>query len=165
MRLTTFLFSLCLLAALALAQISSAPKDAAQSGTQLTQRPSATDGVRMWRRAEIRVVPLDLVAANRVELQSLRERQARLEADSRKLDLSDPATREQISRQLQLIRAALSYADREDSDQGKSVAALDVQRHLNQIEGQMMCEACHTSVMSRLDAHQDRAMTHAVVNN
>ena len=154
MRIATFLFAPCLVAVLALAQISSLPKEssAPQAGTRLSQRAPdsrSNDGVRMWRRAEIRVVPLDVVAANRAEFQSLRDRLARIEVDSRRLELSDPAVREQISRQLQLIRAALAYADRQDSDYGKSPSAMEVQRHLNQIEGQMMCEACHTAVVAR----------------
>jgi hypothetical protein len=154
MRTASFLFALCLVAVLALAQISSINKHSAvpRAETRVSQRSPDSRGldrVRMWSRAEIRVVPLDLVAANRVELQSLRERQARLESDSRKLELSDPAAGEQISRQLQLIRAALAYADRQDSDYGKSPSAVEVQRHLNRIEGQTMCEACHTSVVAR----------------
>ena len=154
MRTASFLFALCLVAVLALAQISSINKHSAvpRAETRVSQRgpdSRGLDRVRMWSRAEIRVVPLDLVAANRVELQSLHERQVRLESDSRKLELSDPAAREQISRQLQLIRAALAYADRQDSDDGKSPSAVEVQRHLNRIEGQTMCEACHTSVVAR----------------
>ena len=168
MRTPAFLFALCLVAVLALAQISSLNNQSSvpQPGTRGSQGgpdSRAGDGVRMWRRAEIRVVPLDVVAANRVELQSLRERQARIEGDSRKLDLSDPAVREQVSRQLQLIRAALAYADRQDSDYGKSASAVEVQRHLNQIEGQMMCEACHTSIVATIDAGQNRGAKHGLV--
>jgi hypothetical protein len=154
MRTASFLFALCLAAVLALAQISSlhTQSPVPQAGTRVTQRgpdSRGIDSVRMWSRAEIRVLPLDVIAANRVELQSLRDRQKRIEADSRKLELSDPAVREQISRQLQLVRAALAYADRQDSDYGKSPSAMEVQRHLNRIEGQTMCEACHTSVVAR----------------
>jgi hypothetical protein len=60
-----------------------------------------------------------------------------------RLDRSDPAVREQLSRQLQIMRALLNYAERQDTDQG-SLVALQVQRHLNKIEGQVMCEACHS---------------------
>jgi hypothetical protein len=153
MRSPAFLFALCLVAVVPLAQISQPkPSSALPPAATASQRipdSRSNDGVRMWRRAEIRVVPLDIAAANRAELLSLRDRQARIEADSTMLELSDPAVRQLISRQLQLSRAALAYAERQDSDHGKSPAALDVQRHLNQIEGQMMCEACHTAVVAR----------------
>ena len=59
------------------------------------------------------------------------------------LEVSDLAVREQLSRQRQLMRALLSYAERQDTDKGKSLVAVQVQRHLNRIEGQVMCEACH----------------------
>jgi hypothetical protein len=108
----------------------------------------------MWRRAEIRVMPMDLVAADKAELASLRERIARAEADSRRLDVSDPAVREQFLRQFQLMEALLSYAERRDSDEGKSPSAVEVQRHLNQIEGQRMCEACHSRAGGMVGAGQ-----------
>src|SRR5689334_18371583 len=84
--------------------------------TQTEQRAPGGDAVRMWRRAQIRVVPLDLFAGDKAELESLRARVARAEADAARLS-PDPATREQLSRQLQLMKALLSYADRIQSDQ------------------------------------------------
>jgi hypothetical protein len=47
------------------------------------------------------------------------------------------------------MNALLTYIDRERSDQGKSVAALEVQRHLNEIEGRVNCQACHTGVVAK----------------
>jgi hypothetical protein len=105
----------------------------------------------MWRRAEIRVVPLDLVAADRAELQSLQARIVEAEVDAVRLSPPDPAVREQLSRQAQLMKALLALAERQDSDQGKSPEAIQVQRHLNQIEGQRMCEACHNRMVARSD--------------
>jgi hypothetical protein len=157
MRITTFLFALSLVTGLVLAETSSVWQPSAVAGApvQLSQRASDSqnigDGVRMWRRAEIRVMPLDLVAADRAELQSLRARIAEAEVDATRLSSSDPAVREQLSRQLQLMKALLSYAERQDSDQGKSPAALEVQQHLNRIEGQTMCEACHNRIVARRD--------------
>lgn len=106
----------------------------------------------MWRRAEIQVLPLDMAAANRAELESLRRRVASVEAESvaGNVYLIDPAVRERLAQQLQLIRALLSYAERRESDEGKSQVALQVQRHLNRIEGKMACEACHPSLVSRV---------------
>jgi hypothetical protein len=149
MRIPAFLFALSLVTASVLPQSSQvrpvSPR--AHLSVPSTEHGSATqssgDGVRMLRRADILVLPVELIVANRAELGSLRERVAQAELDITRLDLSDPATREQLSRQLQLIRALLNYADRQDTDNGKSLVALQVQRHLNRIEGQVMCEACH----------------------
>src|SRR5690348_1455459 len=117
-----------------------APAAAAQ--TQPNVRGS--DTARMWRRAQISVVPLDLVAADRAELESLRAGVRQAEADIARLGPLDTPAREQIARQVQLMRSLLNYADRHDSDQGKGATALEVQRRLNRIEGEIMCEACHT---------------------
>jgi hypothetical protein len=105
---------------------------------------TSSDGVRMLRRADIIVTPVEVAVANRAELASLRDRVAEAEVDMTRLDRSDPAVREQLSRQLQIMRALLNYAERQDTDQGKGLVALQVQRHLNKIEGQVMCEACHS---------------------
>jgi len=155
MRLLSFLFALCFVAILALAEVlsphqspatSPAPARPAQDATQTW---SGNDSTRMWRRAEIRVMPLDLLAANRAELQSLRERVAQAESDSNRLGSPDQAVREQLSRQFELMRALLRFAQRQESDAGKSATAIEVQRHLNRIEGQMMCEACHSGIVAR----------------
>ena len=106
-----------------------------------TQRSS--HGVRMSRLAEILVVPVDLAAANRAELASLRDRVAQAESASQLLDVPDLAVREHISRQAQLLRALLRYEEMRDADAGKSPAALQVQRRLNKIEGRSRCEVCH----------------------
>jgi hypothetical protein len=102
------------------------------------------DGVLMLRRADIVVIPMELAVTNKAELASLRDRVAEAEVDLTRLDLPDPALREQLSRQLQLTRALLNYAERQETDQGKGLVVLQVQRHLNKIEGQAMCEACHS---------------------
>jgi hypothetical protein len=157
MRIATFLFALSLVTGLVLAdssaewQLSAAPSAPVQLTPRQTDLQGSGDGIRMWRRAEIRVMPLGLVAADKAELQSLRTRVTEAEVDAAKLAPSDPAVREQFSRQIQLMRALLSFTERQDSDQGKSPTALQVQQHLNQIEGQIMCEACHNRVVARRD--------------
>ncbi|MBZ5596707.1 MAG: hypothetical protein LAN83_00150 [Acidobacteriia bacterium] len=156
MRTATFLFALSFVTVLMLADSSSVWQPAAVQSVpvQLTQRETdlqSGDGVRMWRRAEIRVMPVDLVAADKAELQSLRTRIAEAEVDAARLAPSDPAVREQFSRQIQLMKALLTFAERQDSNQGKSPTALQVQQHLNQIEGQVMCEACHNRILARTD--------------
>ena len=156
MRTATFLFALSFVTVLMLADSSSGWQPAAVQSVpvQLTQRETdlqSGDGVRMWRRAEIRVMPVDLVAADKAELQSLRTRIAEAEVDAARLAPSDPAVREQFSRQIQLMKALLTFAERQDSNQGKSPTALQVQQHLNQIEGQVMCEACHNRILARTD--------------
>lgn len=155
MRIATFLFALSLVTGLVLAdssaewQLSAAPSTPVQLLPRQTDLQGSGDGIRMWRRAEIRVIPLDLVAADRAELQSLRTRVTEAEVDAARLAPSDPAVREQFSRQVQLMKAMLTFAERQDSDQGKSPTALQVQQHLNRIEGQMMCEACHNRILAR----------------
>jgi hypothetical protein len=158
MRPWTFLFVclLVLIGVFAFAQTlspASAPgQDPSSSlfNPQSSIPPLASDGIQMWRRAEIRVVPEDLFAADKAELASLREQIAHAESDSQKVDLSAPALREQISRQMRLMRTLLNFAERQYSDQGKSAPALAVQKHLNQIEGQRNCEACHAYGMAQL---------------
>jgi len=157
MRITTFLCALSMVAVVLVAETSSYQHPTLVPIAQLQSRASsAGDGVQMWRRAEIQVVPLDLAIANRAELDSLRRRVERVEADAvaGNVYLTDPAVRERLTQQLQLIRALLSYAERRDSDQGKSQVALQVQHHLNRIEGRMACEACHPSLVSRVGSNR-----------
>jgi len=152
MRIATFLFALSLAAALLLADTSSLKPSPVlhPAAVPVAQANSfsASDGVRMLGRADIRVFPLELVVAQRAELESFRDRVARARADGAGLYLSDPAVRQQLARQIQLMDAILSYAERLNSDAGKSATALEVQRNLNHIEGHMMCEACHTTVIA-----------------
>ncbi|MGC2196260.1 MAG: hypothetical protein WA628_16435 [Terriglobales bacterium] len=148
MRTAAFLFALSLGTASVLPQASlvqhaSPPAQPPMHFNDGRAAQNSGDGVQMLRRADILVVPVELTVANRAELASLRDRVAQAEMDMTKLDPWDPAAREQLSRQRQLMRALLSYAERQDTDKGKSLMALQVQRHLNRIEGQIMCEACH----------------------
>jgi hypothetical protein len=153
MRTPVLLFVVSLLTAVLVAQAHLYHPDLVtpQSSTKLSQtRPDvwSSDGERMWSRAHIRVIPLDVVAANKTELESLRNRVSRAELDTWKLASSYPAIREQLYRQVELNRALLQYAERQDSEAGKSSAALQVQRHLNEIEGRRYCEACHAQVIA-----------------
>lgn len=147
-----FLLALCVVGALVLAQTLSDPALNDRGTPHLNQMmPAHPTGIgeRMWRRAEIRVVPLDLYLANRVELDSLRARVEQAQSDAAKLEAPDPAARELLYRQQQLLKVLLNLAERQESNAGKGPAALEVQRHLNEIEGRVMCEACHTGVVAR----------------
>jgi len=152
MRIAEFLFALSLLSASVLLLPQSLPIRNDPPPAQLSTlsndggstAQTSSDGVRMLRRADIVVIPVELAVANKAELASLRDRVAEVEVEMTRLDVTDPAVREQLSRQLQLMRAFLNYAERQQTDQGKGLVALQVQRHLNKIEGQVMCEACHT---------------------
>jgi hypothetical protein len=150
MRIAAFLFVLSLVTASVLPQTSPLRHASPPAHPPLASNDSgsaaqnSSDGVRMLRRVDILVVPVELSVANKAELASLRDRVAQAEVDMTRLDLSDPAVREQLSRQRQLMRALLSYAEQQNTDNGKSLVALQVQRHLNRIEGQVMCEACHS---------------------
>jgi hypothetical protein len=156
MRILTFLCALFLVAIVLVAETSPYQHSTPQPVAQFQDRDFAGDGTRMWRRAEIEVMPLDLAAANRAELESLRRRARQVEADATagNFYLTDPAVRERLNQQLTLIRALLDYAERRDSNQGKSQTAMQVQHHLNRIEGRMACEACHPSVVSRIDGNR-----------
>jgi hypothetical protein len=152
MRNVAFLLVICVVGALALTQTLSAPASIDRGIPKSNQMmPAHQTGVgeRMWRRAEIRVVPLDLYLANKVELDSLRVRVEQAQADAARLESAEPAAREQLYRQGQLLKALLKFAERQESNAGKGPTALEVQRHLNDIEGKGMCEACHTGVVAR----------------
>ena len=150
MRGMTFLFFLWVVAALVLAQTLSDPLlDRGRRSSPMLPAQQSGAGDRMSRRAEIRVVPLDLYLANKVELDSLRARVEQAQADAARLEPPDPAARELLYRQQQLLKALLGLAQRQESNAGKGSTVLDVQRHLNEIEGKVMCEACHTSVVAR----------------
>jgi len=150
MRTATFLFALLAVAVLVLADSTLFRQPSTATPViALSQQDQSSfgDSVSMWRRAEVQVVPLDLAIANRAELESLRRRAAQIQAEAAALD-NPRAAREQLDRQSQLIRALIRFAERQDSDQGKSATAIAVQRHLNHIEGRIMCEACHTRVQA-----------------
>ena len=152
MRSTAFLLALCVVGALMLAQTLSNPAltDRATPGSSqmLPSHPTGI-GERMWRRAEIRVVPLDLYLANKVELDSLRARVEQAQADASRMEPPDPAARELLYRQQQLLKALLNLAARQESNAGKGPTVLEVQRHLNEIEGKVQCEACHSGLVAR----------------
>ena len=102
------------------------------------------DTLRMWKRVEIRVIPMNVVAADRAELQVLRQRVAQSESEIARIATTDFAAQRQFSRDLQLIESLLRYAERQGSQEQKSPTAIAVEKNLNQLQGQMMCEACHT---------------------
>jgi len=103
----------------------------------------------MWRRAEIRVTPLEQAERNRAVLESLRNRVAQAERETPSLWLLDSNVRQQLSSQVQLMRELLTFAELQESNQGKSPNALAVERRLNQLQGQTMCEACHSGIVAR----------------
>jgi hypothetical protein len=155
MRLPAFLFALCLVAILAVGaslpsqQSSNVPPATARPTPSVTDLWGGYNGSRMWRRAEIRVVPLDQVDLNKSELQSLRERVARAEAQSTGFWFADPALRKQLSEELQLMKELLKFAEQQQASSAKSPTAIEVERRLNQIQGQTMCEACHSGIVAR----------------
>ena len=147
MRILALLFVLSVVVAAVLGQTLSVPPAQDLSESFSIPGSPGNDGTRMQSRAQIQVVPIDLLVSNKAELQSLRTRVADAEAETSKLEISDPAVREQFSRQLQLLRALLALAQMQQADTGKSPTALEVQQHLNEIEGQTQCEACHGRIV------------------
>ena len=97
MRIAAFLFALSLVTASVLPQTSplrlasppAQPPLPSDDGGSAAQNSS--DGLRMLRRTEILVPPVELSVANRAELASLRARVAQAEVNMSRLDLSDPA--------------------------------------------------------------------------
>jgi hypothetical protein len=153
MRSATFL-SVALLLSAALFAHSFFPKDAPLQGT-IAQIPHSrpdmrgSDGQPMVTRAYIEVVPLDLLVERNKQLEYLRGRVTQGELDALKLSSSNRGLREHLFRQIDTMQALLHYIERAESDQGKSPAALEVKRHLNEIEGKVNCGACHTGVVAR----------------
>ena len=155
MRLPAFLFALLLAAMVAFGAAVSSPKPKnvpqaiAPSREDVTAVQSNYDNSRMWRRAEIRVTPLERVERNRAALEALRTRVAQAERENTSLWLLDSNVRQQLSSQVQLMRELLTLAEQQQSNRGKSPNALAVERRLNQLEGQTMCEACHSGIVAR----------------
>lgn len=152
MRKLTFLLFVCFLAILVLAQTpgNRLPQVPPDDSLQRPAQSAYGHAGSMWRLAEVRVVPLDVAAANRKELASLRARVELAKLEYAKLNPSDPAVREQLGRQIDLMDALLLWADRQSSDTGKSPTALEVQQHLNNIEGKVQCEACHSGIVGEV---------------
>ena len=152
MRKLTVLLFVSFLAILVLAQTpgNRLPQGPPDESPQRPAQSAYGHAGSMWRLAEVRVVPLDLAAANRKELASLRARVELAKLEYAKLNPSDPAVREQLGRQIEVMDALLLWADRQSSDTGKSPTALEVQQHLNNIEGKVQCEACHSGIVGRM---------------
>ncbi len=151
MRKATVPLLLSLLAVLMLAQTpgSQLPQAPPPSG-QLPPDSAYSHAGSMWRLAEVRIVPFDLAVAHRKELSSLRARVELAKMECDKLNPTDPAVREQLARQIELMDALLHWADRQSSDEGKTPTAIQVQQHLNNIEGKVQCEACHAGLLGEM---------------
>ncbi len=147
--LPAFLFALSVLAALAFGISASQRPSNIPNPRPIPNAPELWGGytaARMWRRAEIRVVPLDHVDLDKAELQSLRDRVARAQSQR----TADPHLRTQISEeQVQLINDLLKFAEQQQAHKAKTPTALEVERRLNQIQGETMCEACHNGIVAQ----------------
>lgn len=155
MRLPAFLFALCLVAILAFGaslssqQSSNVPPAHARPAPGVTDVWGGSNGSRMWRRAEIRVVPLDQAELSKSELQALRQRVAFAETQGAGYWFSDPVVHQQLGEQLLLIKDLLKFAEQQQNFKAKSPTAIEVERRLNQIQGQTMCEACHSGIVAQ----------------
>jgi len=152
---------LSLLAVLMLAQtpgnrLPQAPPGADRFPAQSAYGPAGS----MWRLAEVRVVPLDVAAAQTKELASLRARVELAKLEYAKLNPSDAAVRTQLTRQMELMDALLGWAERQNSDAGKSPTAIQVQQHLNNIEGKVQCESCHGGIIGEVQPPPSPARGH-----
>jgi hypothetical protein len=152
MRLPAFLFALCLVTILGFGlssrQTSNVPPVNGRSTPGVTNLRGGYDGSPMWRRAEIRVVPLDQLDLDKAELQSLRDRVAAAQVEGTGYWFSDPTLRKQLSNQLQLMKDLLKFAEQQQANKARTPTAVEVERRLNQIQGQTMCEACHSGIVA-----------------
>ncbi|HXR16658.1 MAG TPA: hypothetical protein VN777_10710 [Terriglobales bacterium] len=155
MRLPAFLLALSLAAMVAFgAAVSSRlPTNTPSANVAFHQNVTAVqlndDTSRMWRRAEINVIPLEQAERNRAALESLRNRVTQAEQESASFWLVEPNVREQLSSQVQLMRQLLTFAEQQQSNKGKGPTAIAVEHRLNQLEGQTMCEACHSGIVAQ----------------
>jgi hypothetical protein len=146
MRLPAFLFALCLAAMVAFGAVLSSPQPknappAMAPSHDDVMAVQSNDGSRMWR----------------AELESLRTRVAQVELESTNVWLIDSNVRQQLSSQVQLMKEMLRFAEQQQSDRGKGPTALAVERRLNQLQGQTMCEACHSGIVAQNHAGGNRA--------
>ena len=155
MRLPAFLLALCLAAMVGFG--------AAVSSRQATTTPSANiaspqsvfqrDDKNLRTAPHARGVVVELngqqVERNRVALESLRSRVAQAERETSSFWLVDPNVRQQLFSQVQLMRQLLTFAEQQQSNKGKSPTALAVEQRLNQLEGQTMCEGCHSGIVAQ----------------
>jgi hypothetical protein len=151
MRSVTFL-SIALLLSAGLFAHSFFPGNTLTPGIAQIPHPRpdmrGSDGQPMVTRAYIEVVPLDVLVERNKQLEYLRGRVKTAEQEALTLNSSNPAMREHLFRQIDTMQALLHYIEGAESDQGKSPTALEVRRHLNDIEGKMNCGACHTGVVA-----------------
>lgn len=153
MRKLTFLLFVFFLAVLVLAQTPGNRLPQGPPDERLQNLPGHSaygPAGSMWRLAEVRVVPLDVAAAQTKELATLRARVELAKLEYAKLSPSDAAVREQLTRQIELMDALLLWAERQNSDAGKSPTAIQVQQHLNNIEGKVQCESCHGGIIGEV---------------
>jgi hypothetical protein len=150
MRLPALVFALCLAAMVAFgAVITSQPTPGSVAPRHgATVVVSTYDSSRMWRRAEIRVVTLEQADRNRVALESLRQRVALAEQENTNVWLLESNVRQQLFSQAQLIRELLALAEQQQSNRGQTPNAMAVEHRLNQLQGQIMCEACHSGIVA-----------------
>jgi hypothetical protein len=47
------------------------------------------------------------------------------------------------------MKELLKFAEQQQENRAKSPTAIEVERRLNQIQGQTMCEACHSGIVAR----------------
>ena len=152
MRIPAFLFAFVfaiLAFGLSSQQTSNVPAFSSHPNPSVTDIWNGYNGSRMWRRAQIRVVPLDQVDLRKAELQALRNRVAKAEAEGTGYWFSDPSVRKQLAEQLQLMKDLIKFADEQQSNNAKTPTAIEVERRLNQIQGQTMCEACHSGIVAK----------------
>ena len=153
MRKLTFLLFVLFLAVLLLAQSPGSPSPQGPPDERMQNLPGQSaysHAGSMWRLAEVRVVPLDVAAAQTKELATLRSRVELAKLEYAKLSPADASVREQLARQMELLDDLMHWADRQSSDEGKSPTAIQVQQHLNNIEGKVQCESCHGGIVGDL---------------
>lgn len=104
---------------------------------------SRTMGMAMpaSKLAEIRVYPMQQFKDDQQDLQRIQEIVRELRADNAAGNAA--ASSRHVEMENELFSLIDKHLERVTSDRGKSDTAVGVQTKLNQMEGRMMCGACH----------------------
>jgi len=100
-------------------------------------------GPRMTKRAAIRVVPMRQLQEEQAQTAEILDLLRTMAITRVHITSGDPVVRQQLELESRLTDAVRIHLDHDTSDDGKGGTAVAVQRKLNDMEGQVMCGACH----------------------
>ncbi len=95
------------------------------------------------KRAEIIVVPQAIYERDRIEVARMQVLLAELQLTAPRVSAPDRATQRYVELSAELATLVSAHLDRLLTTKGRSQTAIAVQTHLNRMEGNSMCGACH----------------------